>query len=399
MKLADQLVNLGTETAFAVAGMAARHKAGGGEVFPFHLGDLNIPPPMPIITAAARAIKSGKNGYCPGAGAPLLREQLARILGEERGIKLTPDNISVQPGGKPVIGKFLSALTDPGDEVLYPVPGFPIYASQIRYLDRIGKPYHYRPDADGGFALDIDEMRRAVSPKTRAILFNNYHNPTGAAATMEEIAEVAAIAAENDLWLLSDDAYNHIRFDDDGGIRAAASLPQMTARTITLFTCSKQFAMTGWRLGAAVAPPEVADAISRFNTNMESCTAHFIQHAVGEVLRDESLPQMITPLVEELRARRDILVGELQKIDGIIAAAPPSGFYVYAGINGLLRRKGLANADALMRESLAKTGVSFCTGEHFGEGADTKNIRFAFSGITAKDIKRGITKWRQWIEG
>ncbi|MGI9338982.1 MAG: pyridoxal phosphate-dependent aminotransferase [Gammaproteobacteria bacterium] len=395
MKLAAQLANLGTETAFAVAAMAAKHRANGGEVFPFHLGDLNIPPPEPIVRAAARAIKNGKNGYCPGAGAPLLREQLARVLGIERGIKLTPENISVQPGGKPVIGKFLSALTDPGDEVLYPLPGFPIYASQIRYLNRIAKPYRYHAKTGGGFVLDTEAMRKAVSSKTRALIFNNYHNPTGAAASKDEIAEIAAIARDNDLWLLSDDAYNHIRYE--GAYDSIASLPNMLERTITLFTCSKQFAMTGWRLGAAVAPKDVADAISRFNTNMESCTAHFIQQAVGEVLRDESLPPLITPLVKELQARRDMLISALQKIDGIIATAPPSGFYVYADISGLLRRKNLPNADALMRESLAKTGVSFCTGEHFGEDADTKHIRFAFSGISADDIKRGIAVWQEWI--
>ena len=397
MKLATQLAKLGTETAFAVAGMAAAHKAKGGEVFPFHLGDINIAPPDAIIRAAARAIADGKNGYCPGAGVPLLRVQLASILGEERGIRLSEENISVQPGGKPVIGKFLATTTNPGDEVLYPLPGFPIYSSQINYQNRIAKPYRYKARADGSFVLDIDTMRAQISTKTRALIFNNYHNPTGAQASADEIAEVAAIARDNDLWLLSDDAYNHIRFDGAGALCSIASLPDMAKRTITLFTCSKQFAMTGWRLGAAVAPKQVADAISKFNTNIESCTAHFIQQAIGEVLRDESLPPLISPLMAQLQERRDILMTALAKIDGVIAAPPPSGFYVYADIAGLLKKKNLPDAESLMRESLAQTGVSFCTGAHFGESNDTKHIRFAFSGINSADIKRGISKWHNWI--
>ena len=397
MELARQFHKLGTETAFAVAEMAAKHKAGGGEVFPFHLGDLNIPPPDAIVRAAAKAIAEGKNGYCPGPGVPLLREQLARVLGEERGLSFGAENISVQPGGKPVIGKFLATLTNPGDEVLYPVPGFPIYESQINYLGGIAKPYHYKAMPSGGFALDIEEMRAAVTNKTRALIFNNYHNPTGASSSPQELQAVADIARDNNLWLLADEAYNHIRFGDAEPLRSIASLPGVMERAVILFTCSKQFAMTGWRLGAAVAPAEVATAISRFNTNMESCTAHFIQQAVGEVLRDENIPALISPLLAELQHRRDTLAAALAGIDGVRSSAPPSGFYIYADISALLKQKNLPDAASLMRESLSATGVSFCTGEHFGEPPNTPHIRFAFTGITAENITRGINAWKDWI--
>lgn len=398
MQLARQLERLGTETAFAVSDMAAAWAAGGNRVFAFHLGDIKLPTPRPIVEAAARAMGGGYSGYCPGPGVPLLREQLARVLGAERGMEYAAENISVQPGGKPVIGKFLASVMNPGDEVLYPVPGFPIYRSQIDYQGGVGVPYHYRPNADG-FALDLDELRDAVTPKTRALIYNNHHNPTGASASDDEIAAVAAVAAKHDLWVLADEAYSNIRFDDSP-LRSIAQLPGMRERTVILFTCSKQFAMTGWRLGAAVGDAKIIAAISKFNTNIESCTAHFLQQAVGEVLREagDDLPALIAPLVDALRERRDALTDALNGIDGVHVTAPPSAFYSYAGIDAILRRKNLPDADALMRASLHETGLSFCTGAHFGEAPDTRHIRFAFSSVSVDDIRESMAGWKRWVE-
>ena len=394
MRLADRLQNLGTETAFAVADMAAQWRAKGKRVFPFHLGDIDLPPPAAIVEAAARAIADGYNGYCPGAGIPLLREQIARVLGEERGIEIHPDNVSAQPGGKPVIGKFLAAVANPGDEVLYPVPGFPIYESQIRYLGATPAPYRYRPRADGGFGFSPAEIRAAVTPKTRALIFNDYHNPTGAAASAADLAAVAQIAVDNDLWVLSDEAYAAVRYE--APFRSLAACDGMAERTTILFTCSKGFAMTGWRLGAAVGPKAIIAAISNLNTNIESCTTHFIQRAVGECLRDGAADS--EPVRRELLRRRDALVAALNAIDGIEVAPPPSGFYVCADIGEILRRKGLPDADALMRESLRGAGVSFCTGAHFGESPATRHIRFAFSGLPTAAIEEGIAALGEWIE-
>ncbi|MDD9883346.1 MAG: pyridoxal phosphate-dependent aminotransferase [Gammaproteobacteria bacterium] len=398
MQLARQLERLGTETAFAVSDMAAAWAAAGNRVFAFHLGDIKLPTPRPIVEAAARAMGGGYSGYCPGPGVPLLREQLARVLGAERGMEYAAENISVQPGGKPVIGKFLASVMNPGDEVLYPVPGFPIYRSQIDYQGGVGVAYHYRPNADG-FALDLDELRDAVTPKTRALIYNNHHNPTGASASDDEIAAVAAVAAKHDLWVLADEAYSNIRFDDSP-LRSIAQLPGMRERTVILFTCSKQFAMTGWRLGAAVGDAKIIAAISKFNTNIESCTAHFLQQAVGEVLREagDDLPALIAPLVDALRERRDALTDALNGIYGVDVTAPPSAFYSYAGIDAILRRKNLPDADALMRASLHETGLSFCTGAHFGEAPDTRHIRFAFSSVSVDDIRESMAGWKRWVE-
>jgi len=167
-----------------------------------------------------------------------------------------------------------------------------------------------------------------------------------------------------------------------------------------LFTCSKQFAMTGWRLGAAVGDAKIIAAISKFNTNIESCTAHFLQQAVGEVLREagDDLPALIAPLVDALRERRDALADALNGIDGVHVTAPPSAFYSYAGIDAILRRKNLPDADALMRASLHETGLSFCTGAHFGEAPDTRHIRFAFSSVSVDDIRESMAGWKRWVE-
>ena len=394
MKFARQLEKLGTETAFAVAAMAADHRDRGGKVFPFHLGDINLPPPNAVVDAAAQAIADGKNGYCPGAGIPLFREQLARVVSAQRGVQFAAENIAAQPGGKPVIAKFLNLVMNPGDEVLYPVPGFPIYESQIRYQGGVAVPYHYRPAADGGFELDPDELRRAVSAKTRALIFNNHHNPTGASAADAELDAVAEIAVARDLWVMADEAYFTIRHDGDAA-RTIVSRPDMRERTVILFTCSKQFAMTGWRLGAAVGPKKAIATIANLNTNMESCTAHFIQHAVGAALRDGADGAEI---LAELTRRRDALATGLNGIGGVSVLPPPSAFYIYCDAGEVIRRKRMKNADELMRATLRETGVSFCTGEHFGEGPETSFIRFAFSGISPQDIGEGCAALKPYFE-
>ena len=396
MKTATQLSKLGTETAFAVAAMAAEHRAAGGRVFPFHLGDINIPPPREIVEAAARAVADGKNGYCPGAGVPVFREQLARVVSEERGanVRYGADNVAVQPGGKPVIGKFLNIAMNPGDEALYPVPGFPIYESQIRYQGGVPVPYFYRPDGNGGFALDLHGLRAAVTNKTRALIFNNHHNPTGASASDAELDAVAELATDNDLWVLADEAYFNIRHDGDIG-RTVVSRPGMRERTVILFTCSKQFAMTGWRLGAAIGPAEAIKIIANLNTNWESCTAHFIQHGAGEALRDGVDN---APILSELTRRRDSLAGTLNAIEGLRVSPPPSAFYIHCDAGEVVRRKGMRNADELMRATLRETGVSFCTGAHFGEDEETTRIRFAFSGISPEDIAEGGEKLKDYFE-
>ncbi len=209
--VAERMGRLGTETAFAVSAEANEWRSLGHTVYPFHLGDMDLPTPENIVEAAFRAIRDGKTGYCPNAGIPELREALAADVGASHGVAYGPENVAVQPGGKPVIEKFLLTLMDPGDEVLYPSPGFPIYESQIEFLGGVGKPYGFVP-GERNFLLDFEAIEAAITPRTRLLIFNNLHNPTGAESPDEEIEALAELAVKHDLFVLSDEAYWDVRY-------------------------------------------------------------------------------------------------------------------------------------------------------------------------------------------
>ena len=204
MKIARRIDRLGTETAFAVSALAREWAAKGNKVYPFHLGDINLSTPQNIVDAANRYIVDGKNGYCPSEGILPLREALSEDVGSKRGVSYTPENISVQPGGKPTIGKFIQAIMNPGDEVLYPNPGYPIYESQIEYHGGTAVPYRYE-ETNTGFIIDIEKMKSSLTKQTTALIYNNYNNPISAESTREEMEALAELAIQNDLWVLSDD--------------------------------------------------------------------------------------------------------------------------------------------------------------------------------------------------
>jgi aspartate/methionine/tyrosine aminotransferase len=396
MKLASQLDKLGTETAFAVSAAAAEWAGKGNKVYPFHLGDINIPTPENIVEATMKAIADGYTGYCAGAGIAPLRAVLAEDVGSKRGVQYTAANVSIQPGGKPVIGKFLAAVMDPGDEVLYPNPGYPIYESQIEYLGGVAVPYGYI-ETPSGFALDMEAIRRSITPRTRVLIYNNYQNPTGAQSSRQEMEEVAQLAIEHDLWVMSDDAYYEMRYS--GEPLSIVNIPGMYERTVILYTCSKRFAMTGWRCGAAIGPQPVIDMINKFNTNAESCTTHFIQWAMVDAINgDTSGPDAI---LAELRRRRDAAVTGLNAIDGISIAAPESTFYLFPNVTQIMARKGFTDVNDLMRGALTEANVSFCTRKHFGRpvpGETNHYIRLAYSGISVPMIEEGLARLKVYFE-
>lgn len=395
MQLAKRLENLGTETAFAVSEAAAAWRAQGHKIYPFHLGDINIPTPANIVAAQNKAIADGKTGYAPAAGIPPLREALAEVAGGERGIAYTPENVAVQPGGKPVVTKFIQAVMEPGDEVLYPNPGYPIYESQIDYFRGVGKPYRYVETVDG-FQMDMEYLESLITPKTRILIYNNCQNPLGTESSAAEMARVAELAIQHDLWVLSDEAYFDVRYS--GATTSIASLPGMKERTVILYTFSKKYAMTGWRLGAAIGPKEVVQAIARLNTNDESCTTHFVQWAGVEALRGDQSAARAN--VEILRERRDATVEILRQIDGLVVHKPESTFYLFPNVTGVMARLGFDSVAAFADAALKHTGVSFCTRMHFGRpipGETGHYVRFAYSGIDTPDIREGLTIFRDWI--
>jgi len=396
MKLAKQLQKLGTETAFAVAAAAAEWSAKGNKIYPFHLGDINIATPGNIVEAAFKAIADGYTGYCPGAGIPELRAAIAADVGAKRQLSYSAEDVSIQPGGKPVIGKFLAAVMNPGDEVLYPNPGYPIYESQIEYQGGIAVPYGYIETA-AGFAMELDAIEYAINPRTRVLIYNNFQNPNGAQSSPSEMEQLAQLAIKYDLWVLSDEAYFEIQYG--GQAESIASIPGMQERTVILYTCSKRFAMTGWRLGAAIGPQSVIDVFNKLNTNIESCTTHFIQRAMVDAIGgDTSGPDAI---IDILRQRRDAAVAGLNAISGISIQAPNSTFYLFPNVTRVMERKGFTDITRLMEEALTRTNVSFCTRNHFGRTIENEKnhyIRFAYSGIEVEDIEEGMAKLKSYFE-
>lgn len=396
MKIADRIARLGTETAFEVSARATAFAVEGKKVYPFHLGDLNFSTPANVIEAATKALKEGKTGYCPNHGIPQLREALAADINASHRTNYTMENVSIQPGGKPVIQKFFLTKMDPGDEVLYPNPGFPIYESQIEFNGGTAVPYRFIEGQDN-FELDLDDMERRITSRTKLLVLNDLQNPTGAECSQMEFERMAELVLKHDLYVLCDEAYFDIRYD--GQSSSFAALPEMADRCVILYTFSKKFAMTGWRLGAAVGPKEIIDIITKLNVNQESCPNHFIQYGAleGLIMGKEPLNQTLMILKE----RRDTAVEILNSIEGIHCYSPNATFYLFPNVTRAMASKGYTDYDAFAETILQKTGVSVCTRLHFGrvtEKEEHRYFRLAYSGIDVHEIKEGLTRFKAYIE-
>ncbi|MFW2369006.1 MAG: pyridoxal phosphate-dependent aminotransferase [Desulforhopalus sp.] len=396
MQLADRVRDLGVETAFVVAAQAAAHAAAGNKVYPFHLGDLNLSTPQNIIDAAYRAMQEGKSGYTPNGGIPQLREALAEEFNRTRNTSYSMDNVAVQPGGKPVISKFLLTLMNPGDEVLYPNPGFPIYESQIKFHGGIPVPYSTVSGTDN-FSFDLDALEMAITEKTRLLIVNDLHNPTSAECSPEDRRRIAELAVKYNLAVLLDEAYFDIRF---GGTSASIiSEPGMAERSVILYTFSKRYAMTGWRLGAALGPKEIIEVIVKLNVNDESCSSHPTQYAAYEALTGDQ--SGAAEILETLKKRRDKCVDMLNGIEGISCYRPNATFYLYPDVTEAMKNKGFSDYGKFLEAVLRHTGVSMCARSHFGTplpGELNKYLRLAYSGIDMVLIQEGLERLGQYLE-
>jgi len=396
IQLADRVENLGVETAFLVAGKAATHAAAGNEVYPFHLGDMNLPTPPNIIEAAYKAMRDGKNGYTPNAGIPQLREALAAEFNTTRKTNYNIDNVAVQPGGKPVISKFLLALMNPGDEVLYPNPGFPIYESQIRFHGGMAVSYPIIP-GEKNFSFDLNAIEEAITDRTKLLIVNDWHNPTSAECSAEDRKKIAEIAVKYDLTVLLDEAYFDVRYD--GESVSLIREPGMMERSVILHTFSKKYAMTGWRVGAALGPKSIVDVIAKLNVNDESCTSHSNQYAACEALQgDQAGARKILTLLQE---RRDLTVEMLNSIEGINCYKPNATFYLYPDVTEAMKNAGYTGYQPFLDAVLKHTGVSMCARTHFGTpllDEKRKYLRLAYSGIDKEMIDKGLTRLKTFLE-
>ena len=397
MTSADRIGRLGTETAFAVSAEARAFAALGNKVYPFHLGDLDLRTPSNIIEAADKAMRDGKTGYVANAGIPELREALAAEINRTHGTSYSAACVAVQPGGKPVIGKFLLALMNPGDEVLYPNPGFPIYESQIEFNGGKAVPYGFIPGPEN-FGLDMEALERSIGPKTKFLIVNDLQNPTGSESSESELAAIAEFSVKHDLYVLVDEAYFDIRYG--GASRSLVSFPGMEERCVILYTFSKKYAMTGWRLGAAIGPEKIIETIAKLNLNDESCTNQFVQIAGAAALSGDQ--GQARRILEVLKERRDAAVDILNGIPGVRSYRPNATFYLYPEVSALMEAKGFADYESFRKDVLHKTGVSFCSRLHFGRalpGEKGKYIRLAYSGIPLDAIREGLGKLKDYAEG
>lgn len=379
MRLADRMGHLGTETAFEVLAKAKRLEAEGMDVIHLEIGEPDFDTPENVVEKAKIALSDGFTHYGPSPGLPEARERIARQISESRGISVTGENVVITPGGKPIMFFIMLAMVNPGDEVLCPNPGFPIYESMIEFCGGVAVPMQLHESKD--FNIDIDEVASRITDRTKLMIINSPNNPCGSVIGKEDIEALAKLATEHDLLVLSDEIYNQFLFE--GEHVSIASVPGMRDRTVILDGFSKTYAMTGWRIGYGVLPMDLVEPISRLVTNSVSCTASFTQMAAIEAIDGPQLS--VTSMVAEFKKRRDIIVEGFNNIPGITCALPKGAFYAFPNVTGT----GLSSqifADRVLEEA----GVACLAGEAFGKYGDGF-ARFSFAN-SAENIEKALNR-------
>jgi aspartate aminotransferase len=368
MKLAERMQRIGVESAFDVLTRARELESQGRSVVHLEIGEPDFATPAHIIEAAKRALDEGWTHYGPTQGLPELREAIAAYIGRTHDIEVGPQHVGVVPGGKPIIFFPMLALLEPGDEVIYPNPGFPIYESMIRFLG--AKPVPIPLLEHRGFSFDLDRLRDSLTPRTKLLILNSPQNPTGGVIPEADIRDIAAMVCDRDLTVLSDEIYSRIYYTDEPPF-SIASLPGMFEKTIILDGFSKTYAMTGWRIGYGVMPEWLVDAVNKLMVNSNSCTASFTQRAALAAIAG---PQTeVDNMVREFRRRRDAFCSTLSQIPGFRCTAPRGAFYVFPNITGTgMPSKALA--DFLLEHA----GVSTLSGASFGDYGEGY-LRFSYA--------------------
>ena len=385
LRLAKRMARLGTETAFEVLVKARALEAEGRDIVHLEIGEPDFDTPSNIIDAATDALYKGYTHYGPSAGLPQLRETIAQYVSETRGVDVTPEEVVVVPGGKPIIFFSLLALIEEGDEVIYPNPGFPIYESMIHFLGAKAVPIRLREEMD--FRLDVSELEGLINDRTRLIILNSPQNPTGGVLTKDDIDDIARAIGDRDVMVLSDEIYSRLIFE--GEHHSIMQVDGMKERCILLDGFSKTYAMTGWRMGYGVMRADLATHIARLMTNSNSCTASFTQMAGIEALRG---PQAsVDSMCAEFMRRRDVMVAGLNKIRGFSCRLPRGAFYVFPNIKGTgWPSKKLA--DALLYDA----GVAALSGTAFGDFGEGY-LRFSVAN-SIENIEKALERVDHWAK-
>src|SRR6266545_1372479 len=361
MRSATRLDTLGTEQAYVVLGAARALEAAGHQVVHLEIGEPDMPTPPHVVEAGVRALREGRTRYALAAGLPELRDAIAQSLAA-RGLRAAAENVVVAPGAKPILFCAALALVEPGDEVLTPDPGFPIYESVVRFAG--GRPVYYPLDESRAFAPDTQAIAERITPRTRAIILNPPHNPTGGVATAADLAHLAELAQRHDLWVVTDEVYGRVRYD--GKYDSIAAL--------------------------RVMPAWLAGPVTTLIINNVSCTATFVQYAGIAALTG---PQdAVTRMVSGLRAKRDHLTRALNAIEGVRCATPAGAFYCFPDVGGLLERTGMT-CEAFADRLLAEAHVAVLAGTAFGPGG-AGHLRLSYATDPAQ-LDLALQRLRSWV--
>jgi len=386
--------SLGTENAFVVLAEVNALARQGRDIVSFCIGQPDFPTPTNIQDAAVAAIRAGKHGYTPSAGIDELRAAAARDIGQRRGISIEPDDVVVGAGAKPFIAYAIASVTDFGgeDEVIYPVPGFPIYESQIVANGALPVPIHLREARD--FAFDPHELEAKITAKTRLLILNSPHNPTGASLGPADLGAIAEILRRHpQIWVYADEIYSRLCYD--GEFASLAALPGMLERTIISDGASKTWAMTGWRLGY-VANRALAPVFTRWITNTDSCASQISQWAALEAITG---PQADADAMRRsFLERRDLIVGLLNEVPGIRCKTPGGAFYAWPNVTEACKLTGCADSEEFRKRLLNEAGVAVLADIHFGRRVpgDGQHVRFSYAASTAA-IRAGVERIATFI--
>jgi aspartate aminotransferase len=353
--LADSMRRLGTESAFVVLARARALEAQGRNIIHLEIGEPDFDTPGHIKTAAIESLEANRTHYTPAAGTAELRSAIADYVKRTRGVSVVPNQVVVGPGAKPIIAASLMALLNPGDEVIIPDPAYPAYRSIVTYVD--AKPSSLPLLESRDFRFEIDALEAAITPRTKILVLNSPHNPTGGILTREDIAAIASVVRKHDILVLSDEIYAHHAYDRE--FSSYYGLAGMPERTILIDGCSKAWAMTGWRLGFGVMPVYIAEAVTALILNTVSCTATFVQDAAIAALTGPDEPSQA--MNDEFLRRRNLLVEGLRKIPGVTCRMPGGAFYVFPNFSAI-EPDDSRLADYLLNEA----GVAVLGGSTFG---------------------------------
>ncbi|MBI2415424.1 MAG: pyridoxal phosphate-dependent aminotransferase [Candidatus Kerfeldbacteria bacterium] len=383
MKLADRLSQLGTEQAFHVLARAKQAERDGRDMIHMEIGDTDFHTPTAIVEAAITALHENKTKYLPSAGLLELRQALAKKISVSRGLAAHADDIVVTPGGKPMIFYTILATVNPGDEVIYPNPGFPTYESVINFMG--GKAVPLQMNGDTGFEFDIEELRRLANDRTKLIIVNSPQNPTGGILSREKLQAIVDVAKQYDAWIFADEVYSELVFEGD--FESILSIPGARERTIMLDAFTKTYSMSGWRVGYGLCPnADFASTIANLVNNSVSCAPNFTQWGAMAGLVNPTVAADVAAMRDELRQRRDLLYAGLQQLPGVQCHLPKGAIYLFPNITGTGQ-----TSQAVYNFMFDQANIAVLPGTSFGQYGEGY-IRMSFANNSRNRLQLAIDR-------